>query len=240
MRLARFLVAVALAAEVRQTSESRGPTTDARSIRGGAIFEHLPDSGHPKVTKVSNKAKVNVGPLDRWLLRANVHSQHSTCEDGQLRNGKKERDIAKEREVIRQTGTDGHVPFGNEYAADAKRNLSNEYAADAKRNTQSAHVKSSCNEVPRGRGRERAERGVERRREGEFEKRTERSVEGTRVGLDGQLSQLLLNAAREGKVEVVRRIMQSHESPPDAPLLTADSAHPLTLLEGTTAWWKEK
>jgi len=232
MRLPRFLVAVALAAEVRQTSESRGPTTDARSIRGGAIFEHLPDSGHPKVTKVSNKAKVNVGPLDRWLLRANVHSQHSTCEDGQLRNGKKERDIAKEREVIRQTGTDGHVPFGNEFG--------NEYAADAKRNTQCAHAKASCNEVPRGRGRERAERGVERRREGEFEKRTERSVEGTRVGLDGQLSQLLLNAAREGKVEVVRRIMQSHEIPPDAPLLTADSAHPLTLLEGTTAWLKEK
>ena len=59
-------------------------------------------------------------------------------------------------------------------------------------------------------------------------------------GLDGQLSQLLLNAAREGKVEVVRRILQSHEIPPDAPLLTADSERPLTLLEGTTAWWNGK
>jgi hypothetical protein len=232
MRSARFLIAVALAAEVRQTSESRGlgfSATDARSVRGDAIFDHLPDSGHPKVTKVSNKAKVNVGPLDRWLLRANVHSQHSTSEDGQLRKEEKERDIAKEREVICQTGTDGHVAVGNEYAADAKRNA------------QCAHAKASCNEVPRGREAEREERAVERRREGEFEKRTERSVESARGGggLDGQLSQLLLNAAREGKVEVVRRILQSHEIPPDAPLLT-DSAHPVTLLEGTTAWWKQK
>jgi len=143
---------------------------------------------------------VNVGPLDRWLLRAHVHSQHSL------------------------------VAVGNEYAADAKRNA------------QCAHAKASCKELPRGREEERGDRGVERRSEGEVEKRTERSVEGARGGggLDGQLSQLLLNAAREGKVEMVRRILQSHEIPPDTPLLTADSAHPLTLLEGTTAWWKEK